>query len=474
VRQIPEKEAKAGLLRAIPSVERLLADPLVVELAGQMPRWIVVDSARDVLAEVRQGISEGRLAQQLEPGELARRVGAKARSRSRRAIRRVINATGVIIHTNLGRSLLAERAAAAVAEVARSYSSLEFDLDEGRRTSRTAAVDGLVAKIVGAEDGFAVNNNAGAVLVALNTISSGRETVVSRGELVEIGGSFRLPDVMEKSGALMVEVGTTNRTRIEDYADAVTGRTAAILKVHHSNFAMTGFVESPSLKDLADLAHARGVVVIEDLGSGALADLSKYGIPKEPMPQESVACGVDVVTFSADKLLGGPQAGLVAGKRALVGAMKTNPLARALRLGKTTLAALEETLRIYLEPEDSLGEIPTIAMLSAPLESLERRAREVAKSISSRAGDALKVGVARATSQVGGGSMPSVDIPTFVVTLASDERSADAVVAALRACEVPVIARIMNDQVCLDLRTVLPGDDGLLADEIAADLSAGQ
>ncbi|MFZ1947438.1 MAG: L-seryl-tRNA(Sec) selenium transferase [bacterium] len=474
MRQVPEKEAKAGLLRAIPSVERQLADPLIVALAGRMPRWIVVDSVRDVLARLRRDISDGSLARQLEPEEIADRVEARARERSRRAVRKVINATGVIIHTNLGRSLLAERAAAAVEEVARSYSSLEFDLDQGRRTSRTEVVDGLVARIVGAEDGFVVNNNAGAVLIALNAISFGRETVVSRGELVEIGGSFRLPDVMDKSGARMVEVGTTNRTRIEDYSAAITGETAAILKVHHSNFAMTGFVESPSLKELADLAHARGLALIEDLGSGALTDLAKYGIPREPMPQESVACGVDVVTFSGDKLLGGPQAGLIAGKRALVGAMKANPLARALRLDKITLAALEETLRIYLEPEDALTEIPTIAMLSASLDDLERRADEVAKSISSAAPGALDVGVARATSQVGGGSMPTVEIPTFVVALASSERSADQMVAALRACEVPVIARIVNDQVCLDLRTVLPGDDALLGAEIVAALSARQ
>jgi L-seryl-tRNA(Ser) seleniumtransferase len=463
----PDSQRQA-LLRAIPAVDRLLADPLIVELAERTPRWIVVDAAREVLDNARAAITAGKVREEPGLADLAAKVCARAEVRARRSIRRVINATGVVIHTNLGRSVLPEAAVAAVVEAARSYSSLEYDLERGERTSRTAGVDDLVARIVGSEDGFAVNNNAGAVLIALNTVCFGRSTIVSRGELVEIGGSFRLPDVMDKSGSKMVEVGTTNRTRIEDYEAAITRDTAAILKVHHSNFAMTGFVEAPAIKDLADLAHAHSIALIEDLGSGALADLAAVGLPREPMPQGSIADGVDVVTFSGDKLLGGPQAGLIAGRREFVSKMKSNPLARALRLDKMTLAALEETLRLYLEGGDIVGKIPTLAMLGAPLEELERRARKVAEAIAAAAGGALAVTVEKVASQVGGGSLPLANPESFAVCVTSSRQSADRVIRALRDCEVPVIARILEDKVCMDLRTVQPNDDDLLARQVVA------
>lgn len=461
-----EDSHRSSLLRAIPSVERLLADPLVVSLGQTLPRWIVVDSAREVLAEMRSGISEGRITEETGLAGLAAQVQVKALERSKRAIRKVINATGVVIHTNLGRSLLPESAIAAVREVARSYSSLEYDIKEGTRTSRTAAVDRLISKIVGSEDAFCVNNNAGAVLIALDTLCSGRETIVSRGELVEIGGSFRLPDVMEKSGSRLVEVGTTNRTRLEDYEAAIGPDTAAILKVHHSNFAMTGFVESPALRELADLARRRGVVLIEDLGSGALVDLSRIGLEKEPMPQESVADGVDVVTFSGDKLLGGPQAGIIVGRSEPVSRMKTNPLARALRLDKMTLAALEETLRLYLAPEGIPAAIPTLRMLALSAKDIGARARRVADLVSAGAGGTLRVAVAESTSQVGGGSLPLTDLETSVVSLRSDRHSPNQIVKALRDCEIPVIARIVEEEVYIDLRTVQPNDDDLLARQV--------
>jgi L-seryl-tRNA(Ser) seleniumtransferase len=449
-------------------VERLLVEPLLVDLGGTLARWIVVDSAREVLAEMRSRISEGRITQETQLAGLAAEVKARALARSKRVIRKVINATGVVIHTNLGRSVLAQSAIAAMEEVARSYSSLEYDLVEGARTSRTAAVDRLISKIVGSEDGFCVNNNAGAVLMALNTVCDGRETIVSRGELVEIGGSFRLPDVMEKSGSRLVEVGTTNRTRLEDYEAAVGPDTAAILKVHPSNFAMTGFVESPSLRDLAELAHRRGIVLIEDLGSGALVDLSEMGLEKEPMPQQSVADGVDVVTFSGDKLLGGPQAGIIVGRSEPVSKMKTNPLARALRLDKMTLAALEETLRLYLAPEGILTAIPTLRMLASPVEEIERRARRVAGLVSAQASGVVRVAVVKSTSQVGGGSLPLAGLETSAVTITSDEHSPDRIVKMLRGCEPAIIARIVEDKVYIDLRTVQPSDDDLLAQQVVA------
>jgi L-seryl-tRNA(Ser) seleniumtransferase len=442
------------------------------------------DAARQVLETAREAIAAGKVTEEPSLADLAARLGELARLRSRRAIRKVINATGVVIHTNLGRSVLPESAIAAVVEVAGTYSSLEYDVERGERTSRTAAVEGLLARIVGSEDAFAVNNNAAAVLIALDTLCWGRSTIVSRGELVEIGGSFRLPDVMVKSGSKLVEVGTTNRTRIEDYQAAITGDTAAILKVHHSNFAMTGFVESPSLKDLADLAHSRSIVLIEDLGSGALADISALGLPKEPMPQASIADGADVVTFSADKLLGGPQAGLLVGRQELVARMKSNPLARALRLDKMTLAALEETLRLYLEGGATDGRIPTLAMLGADLGELERRARRVADAIKAAPGGTpagtpgavpggtLEVTVEKVSSQVGGGSLPLANPESFAVCVSSSRHSADRLVKRLRDCEVPVIARIIEDRVCMDLRTVQPDDDDLLARQVT-DACAG-
>jgi L-seryl-tRNA(Ser) seleniumtransferase len=468
-----EPPDRGKLLRALPSVERLLADPGLAGLGQTVPRWIVLEAVRRVLDETRGAISEGRLEDEPRMDDLAARAKARALVLSRRGIRKVINATGVVIHTNLGRSILAESAAAAALEVARSYCSLEYDLGQGERTSRTAGVDGLIARIVGSEEGFAVNNNAGAVLIALNTICSGKSTIVSRGELVEIGGSFRLPDIMEKSGSRLVEVGTTNRTRVDDYEAAITGDTAAILKVHHSNFAMTGYVESPSVKDLAGLAHAHSIVLIEDLGSGALTDLAEIGIPREPMPQASIAAGVDVVTFSGDKLLGGPQAGLIGGKRELVAKMKTNPLARALRLDKMTLAALEETLRLCLEPE-KVSLIPTLAMLAYPAEELETRARHLAAAVKAGTGGTLAAEVTKASSQVGGGSMPLADLETFAVALTSARHAADQIMRRLRGCEVPIIARIVDDKVYIDMRTILPGDDDLVARQIVAAYAADE
>ncbi|HVP58024.1 MAG TPA: L-seryl-tRNA(Sec) selenium transferase [bacterium] len=463
---------KAKLLRSIPSVERLMEHPALGELGRRMPRWIVVDSVRQVLAETRAAIAEERLAREPHIEELAATVSERAAAGARRGIRKVINATGVVIHTNLGRSVLAEAAVAAAVEAARSYSSLEFDLARGRRSSRTEIVDGLAARIVGSEDAFVVNNNAGAVLLALNTLADGKDVIVSRGELVEIGGSFRLPDVMRKSGVRMVEVGTTNRTRLEDYQAVVNPSTAVILKVHPSNFALAGFVESPSRRELADLAHKHGLLMIEDLGSGALFDLARIGIAHEPMPQEAIADGVDVVTFSGDKLLGGPQAGLIVGKREPIGRMKSNPMARALRLDKLTLAALEETLRIYLEPEKLPERIPTLAMLASPASDLEARARRAAEAIRDRVGPGLKVSVERAASQVGGGSLPLANVETAAIVLVSSRLSPDELVTALRKCEIPIIARIGEDKVFLDFRTIPTRDDDLVVEEIAAALGS--
>lgn len=466
-------DTKRDLLRSIPSVERVLEHPDVVALEHRFPRWAVAESAKEALADIRAAIVEGKHREQPQMLEIVEAIRTRVDARSRRGIRRVINATGILIHTNLGRSMLSERALAAVGEVAQSYSSLEFDLEAGKRTSRVRHVAGLLCKIIGCDGAHVVNNNAGAVLVALNTLADGYEAIVSRGELIEIGGSFRLPDVMDKSGAGMVEVGTTNRTRLEDYENAITSSTRVILKAHQSNFEMAGFVETVPTKDLADLAHRKGLELIEDLGSGALVDFSRFGIEKEPLPQESLRHGVDVVTISGDKLLGGPQAGIIVGKHDLIERMRKNPLSRALRIDKMTLAALEETLREYLEPETLFEDLPTMRMIASAPGDIKRRADAVAEVLRKHVGDALEVSVVKSQSQIGGGSLPSATLDSFAIAISSRHLSADEIVSALRQCDIPIIARIVEAKVMIDFRSVQPSEDEPLTSQISAAFAGG-
>jgi L-seryl-tRNA(Ser) seleniumtransferase len=449
-------------LRALPSVEVVVDGLEKSGAAPGMPRQVMVNATREALAEIRQGILEGRMSG--PPGEeavltLVLRRLAESRLRG---IQRVINATGVIVHTNLGRSLLAEEARRAVNEVVSSYASLELDLITGKRTSRTAHVGDLLSGIIGCEDALVVNNNAAAVMLALNTHCNGREAVVSRGELVEIGGSFRLPEIIVKSGAKLVEVGTTNRTRIEDYAAAVTEETGAVLKVHQSNFMMWGFVESVACADLAQLARDRGVMLIDDLGSGALYDFSLMGIEREPMPQDSLKSGADLVTFSGDKLMGGPQAGIIVGRHDLVDECRTNPMARALRVDRVTLAALQATLMLYHEPERLAERLPTLSMISAPVSGIRKRAEAAAAAIGKKAPGAADVSVAEDESRIGGGALPGSSLPTYAVVISPRRMSADDLVLELRKCRVPVIARISEGNVLLDFRTVRPSEDDTL------------
>ncbi len=464
---------KRDLLRSIPSVERVLEHPDIVALGQRCPRWAIAESAREVLADIREAIAGGKHREQPQMVEILQTIRTRAQARCRRGIRRVINATGILIHTNLGRSILSDRAVDAILEIARSYSSLEYDVEAGRRTSRIGHVESLLCKIIGCDGAHVVNNNAGAVLIALNTLADGSEVVVSRGELIEIGGSFRLPDVMDKSGARMVEVGTTNRTRLEDYEDAITSSTGLILKAHRSNFEMSGFVESVPVRELADLAHKHDIPVVEDLGSGALVDFSQFGVEKEPMPQESLRHGVDVVTFSGDKLLCGPQAGVIVGRGDLVERMKKNPLTRALRIGKMTLAALEETLRQYLEPETLSGALPTVAMIACPPEEIRRRAGAVAEILSEKIGHVLEVSVVSSRSQIGGGSLPSATLDSSALAISSRQLSADQIVSVLRECEVPIIARIAEDKAIIDFRSVQPSEDELLTSQMLAAFAGG-
>lgn len=401
---------------------------------------------------------------------ITERAGALLDQTSAPSLVPVINATGVIIHTNLGRAPLAPAAAARAAEVAGGYSNLEYDLEAGERGSRHVHAEQLLCALTGAEAAVVTSNNAAATMLVLATLAAGREVIVSRGELVEIGGGFRVPDVMAQSGALLREVGTTNRTRVTDYAAAISDRTALILRVHPSNFRIEGFTERPPLADLATLAHRFNLPVFEDLGSGWLGVPHTRPWPDaladEPSVRDSVAAGVDLIAFSGDKLLGGPQCGLIVGRAAWVDRVRTHPLMRAVRAGKMTYAALEATLALWRR-EPSRTEIPVVAMLLMPLDAIEGRARELAVTLRTSAPD-LQCEIIDGTSTIGGGSAPQSVIPTRLLAIRSPRHSAAALEAALRAGTPPVVARIQHDLLLIDLRTVRPDDDGVLARALLA------
>ena len=440
-------------------------------LGGSVPRQAILSSVRMGLARLRQEIL------QADPGELSRlsqdrmtltrRAGQEAIRLLGPSIRRVINATGVIIHTNLGRSLLAREAIDAVQEVASSYSNLEFDLETGRRGSRQVHAEGLLRRLTGAEAAIVVNNNAAAVLVSLNTLAKGREVVVSRGELVEIGGSFRMPEVMAQSGAHLREVGTTNKTHIRDYEAAIGPDTGLLLKVHQSNYRIVGFTEEVSLEALVRLGASRGVPVMVDLGSGCLVDLSAWGAGREPTVQEAIGSGADLVTFSGDKLLGGPQAGIVLGKGELVRRIRGNPLHRALRVDKMTLAALEATLRLYWDPSDAVRRVPTLRMLVMSQEEVRRRAELLYRKLRRQVPSAVRVTMRQERSQVGGGSLPLLELPTWAVGVRIEGVPAVRLEEALRRGAPPVIGRIIKEEVILDLRTVQKEEVSTLAGVVA-------
>jgi L-seryl-tRNA(Ser) seleniumtransferase len=384
-----------------------------------------------------------------------------------RSLRPVVNATGVILHTNLGRAPLAAAARDAMARAAASYVTLEYDLERGVRGSRYVHCAGLLVELTGAEAALVVNNNAAALVLALNTLALGREVVVSRGELVEIGGAFRVPDILERSGARLREVGSTNRTRLDDYSRAVSEEVGALLKVHRSNFRITGFTEEASLSELATLAAEHGVPLIHDLGSGLLMEADRLGLAGEPTVMESLRAGADLVTFSGDKLLGGPQAGIVLGRRTLVERMRSNPLCRALRVDKVTLAALEATLHLYRDPDRALAEIPALALLSQPSSTLEARALALAERLRSAGARAEAM---PGTAVVGGGTCPDVEVPSWTIRVASTAPTPGELARRLRSGDPPVVARVEEDRLVLDLRTVRPEDDEVLAHALAVAL----
>ena len=465
---------KSELYRRLPAIDEVLRLPEVAMLVEREGHAAVTEAARAVLARVRQEIAAGALnaaGLELAISGLPQTTERQLRQALQLSLRPVINATGVILHTNLGRAPLAAAALDHLREVASAYSNLEFDIAKGERGKRDAHVERLFARVF-AEVGdpghlstVVVNNNAAAVLLALNTLAEGGEVLVSRGELVEIGGSFRIPEIMAKSGAILREVGTTNRTRISDYARAVNANTRLLLRVHRSNFQITGFTEQPALSELVELGRKRNLAVMEDLGSGALIDLRTAGISGEPGVADSLRAGVDVVTYSGDKLLGGPQAGLLSGRRELIAQIRSNPLFRALRVDKLTYAALEATLLAYLRQDHDA--IPTLRMLRLPLEALERRVQAVRQELQAQASP-LSLEMVDGRSLVGGGAAPAATLPTRLLAVACEGLSADELAARLRADEPPVVARVEEGRVLLDFRTVFPEQDELVARALAA------
>jgi L-seryl-tRNA(Ser) seleniumtransferase len=458
------------LFRNLPAVDQALS-ALAAEKRVEAddihaaPRLLLKDLVNEFLDICREEIRSGVFteATQLSLEALYPRLLAYVRRGVRPRFRRVLIATGVVIHTNMGRSLLAAEAVSAVAQAAAHYSNLEFDLNTGERGSRYTHVEDLLCKLTGAEAALVVNNNAAAVLIVLDTLCKGREVIVSRGQLVEIGGSFRIPEVMSKSGCILREVGATNRTHLRDYADAITEQTAALMKVHTSNFRQVGFVKEVPLAELHALASTHSLPVIEDLGSGSLCRFDADGLPGEPTAQEAVADGADVVTFSGDKVLGGPQAGIIVGRREIIASIKKNPLNRALRIDKLTLAALEATLRLYLDPEQARLRVPTLAMMTRSLLSLRSQASRLATMLRKHLGEHLEVGLRPGMSRVGGGAFPESDLPTSLVALTPlGGRSVESLRTALLTTDPPLVGRVEEGALCLDPRTLASDEHSLV------------
>lgn len=449
-----KKSPDKSLLRLIPKVDSVLDHPAVKELFKTVPELMVKDAVRREIDHTRSMVLGGKIADDfdLSLDSVAGAAAVRVMEMDRPRLRRVINATGVVIHTNLGRSPLPEEAVRQIGMAARGYSNLEYDIDAGVRGSRDDLVEELLCRLTGAQAATVVNNNAAAVMLLLRTMALGKEAVVSRGELVEIGGSFRIPDVMEASGARLTEVGTTNRTRISDYRKAITADTGLLLKVHTSNYRILGFAEEVSIEELAALGKEHGLPVAVDLGSGCFVDLRDLGLKhSEPTVKEILAQGAEVVTFSGDKLLGGPQAGIIVGAREHLQAIKKNPMKRALRVGKLTLSALESVLKAYLDPATAAEKIPTLRMIAASKEALASRVRRFGRKLSDLQ---VEVTTIPSVSRVGGGSLPLEELPTMLLGLQPQGMSANDLEERLRLQDPPVVARIVDDKLCLDLRTV--------------------
>ena len=437
--------------RDLPSVSSLLETPGVKQLLEHHPRRVVLDAVRESVEAARTGGAAQRTEQQWVDS-----IASAIRDATQPSLKRVINATGVVLHTNLGRAPLAEAAIRAIEQVAEGFSNLEYDIATGQRGSRYTHCVGLLQQLTGAEDALVINNCAAALVLSLNALAQKKEVLVSRGELVEIGGSFRIPDIMARSGARLVEVGTTNRTHDDDYRRAITPKTAAIVKVHRSNFAIEGFTADVSVERLVFIAAEHGLPVIHDLGSGLMVSLDEFGLSGEPTAASALKSGASLVLMSGDKLLGGPQAGIILGKSSVISKLRKNPFTRAMRVDKLTLSALEATLRIYLDPKRALMDIPVLAMLTETVEQIESRANGVAAAVRRRG---VSVDVVPSLASVGGGAFPTAQIPSFALAI---RENADFFEQRLRHGDPAVIGRLADRQLLLDLRSVMPREDAVL------------
>lgn len=446
------------LLRDIPSVDELVRDPALAEVCDKHSPALVTQAARAAVDMIRGEIVSGRRTT-LSNDDINAVVIDRLNDIVTPRMRRVINATGTVLHTNLGRAMLSEQACQAVEFAGRSTVNLEMDISTGERGERDSLVEDLIKRLTGAEAACIVNNNAAAVLLTLNTLAEGKEVIVSRGELIEIGGSFRLPDVIKKSSCIMREVGTTNRTHAKDYSDAVTKDTGVFFKAHTSNYKVVGFTAQVSLTELAGLGAKHNVPVVEDLGSGSLVNLTRWGLPKEPVVSDSIAAGAGLVTFSGDKLLGGPQAGIIVGKKTLVDMVRKNPLKRALRVDKLTLAALEATLRLYLNLDTLSQTLPTLRTLVRPLTEIDAVAQAAAELLAGALGDGYIITVEDATSVVGGGTLPGYELLTKAVAITHPKRGADEIAKIFLSNNPPILGRINKDRFLLDMRTVERAQD---------------
>lgn len=451
--------------RMIPKVDNLMEEDEIKDLCNILNRDFVLESVRSVTEELREFINKSNDEEEIiksinnVKAYIIEDVNGFADFR----VKRVINGTGTILHTNLGRAVISDKTADRIHTLVTGYSNLEYDLIKGERGSRYSHFEKIVCKITGAEAAMAVNNNAAAVLLILSALAKDKEVVVSRGELVEIGGSFRVPDVMTQSGGKLIEVGTTNKTHLYDYENAINEETAALLKVHTSNYRIVGFTESVPVQELAELAHKHNIPVIEDIGSGVLVDLSKYGLDHEPTVQESIKAGADIVCFSGDKLLGGPQAGIIVGKKSLINKIKKHPLTRALRIDKFTAIALESTFHEYIDEEKAVNNIPVLKLIKRSLSDVKECAEKLKEKLEAVTKKSCEIKVEACESQIGGGSLPLERIQSYAVSIKPLTITTANLEKQLRLIETPIVGRVVNDNYIIDLRTILQGEEEIIA-----------
>ncbi len=466
---------RRAMLRQLPAIDKILASPQVQTVEKDYPHVVLRDAAQSTVEALRQQLlDEHAPLPDLHLEAVVRQTIDRTIRLYRPSLRRVINVTGTVLHTNLGRAPLCDSALQAVNEIASGYSNLEYNLDAGERGKRYAHVEQLICRLTGGEAATVVNNNAGAVLLALTALARNRNALVSRGEMIEIGGAFRIPDVMAAGGVKLVEVGTTNKTHLADYAMAITQDTALILKVHTSNYRILGFTESVSGEQLAGLAREHDIPVLEDLGSGLLMDLTAQGLPREPTVRDVLKTGIDLVTFSGDKLLGGPQAGIIVGRGEFIDVLRKHPMARALRIDKLTLAALEATLRYYLNPQQAMREIPALKMLTISAEELQRRCKNLLSSLKKVCRGQAELAIIEATSTVGGGALPLTELPGWVISVIPMDISLNTLISRLRQCDPAVVGRVQDHRLLIDPRTLKVNDEEHLKAGLQRALNAGQ